>query len=251
MFWSAVGEKAFGGWDRIDVDAVLRLQRSVDRQRYLPLMIFSRLSGRYTRRLAEYQRLMARLYRAIGEVGNARVVVDSSKHVSDAYILRSARSMQLFIAHLVRDSRGVAYSWTKEVEKPEIVHGGSPMRRFHPGRMGLRWVGFNLLFELLPAFGVPSRRVVYERLVAHPREEIERILRFSGVPSTTQDVIEGRMVRLGRTHTVAGNPMRFRVGPLDLRVDDEWRDRFPDSQRRWVTILTWPLLRRYGYRAQG
>ena len=191
--------------------------------------------------------MMARLYAAIGAVAGATVVVDSSKHVSDAFLLRSARPLRLLVAHLVRDSRGVAYSWTKQVEKPETVHAGSAMRRFHPGRMGLRWISYNLLFHLLAVTGVPSLRVGYEALVTRPREEIERILRFSGVPSVTLDAIDERSVRLGPTHTVAGNPMRFKIGSLDLRVDDEWREKFPAGQRRWVTVLTWPLLRRYGY----
>jgi hypothetical protein len=247
-FWQAVGKAAFGGWGEVDAAAMLELQRAIDRQRYLPLMIFPRLSRKYASRLSEYRDAMSRVYVAIGAVAGATVVVDSSKHISDAFILRGANSFRFRVAHLVRDSRGVAYSWTKQVAKPETVHEGNAMRRFHPGRMALRWMSYNLLFHLLSATGVPSLRVDYETLVARPQEETERILRFSGLAPVSLDAIEGRSVRLEPTHTVAGNPMRFTVGTLDLRVDDEWREKFPAGQRRWVTILTWPLLRRYGYR---
>jgi len=48
-------------------------------------------------------------------------------------------------------------------------------------------------------------------------------------------------------HTVAGNPVRMRSGPLKLRVDDAWRAAMPAADRRLVTLLTFPLLARYGY----
>ena len=52
---------------------------------------------------------------------------------------------------------------------------------------------------------------------------------------------------LAFTHTVAGNPMRFRSGPLRLTVDDAWRRDMPVGQQRLVTGLTAPLLAGYGY----
>jgi hypothetical protein len=54
-------------------------------------------------------------------------------------------------------------------------------------------------------------------------------------------------VLLSPSHTVAGNPMRFRTGPTQLRRDDAWRTELPRGRRRLVTALTAPLLARYGY----
>jgi hypothetical protein len=56
-----------------------------------------------------------------------------------------------------------------------------------------------------------------------------------------------RTVALSPTHSVKGNPNRFRTGIVDLRLDDEWRHAMRPSERRLVTTLTLPLLRRYGY----
>jgi hypothetical protein len=36
-------------------------------------------------------------------------------------------------------------------------------------------------------------------------------------------------------------------GPLRLRLDDAWRAGMPARDRRLVTLLTFPLLARYGY----
>src|SRR5919201_2464721 len=46
-FWSEVGERAFGGWDRVNATQVRSLQHAVDRNRYLPLMRWPRLSAGY------------------------------------------------------------------------------------------------------------------------------------------------------------------------------------------------------------
>jgi hypothetical protein len=32
-----------------------------------------------------------------------------------------------------------------------------------------------------------------------------------------------------------------------MRLDDEWRTAMPDRDRRLVTAMTYPLLRRYGF----
>ena len=54
-------------------------------------------------------------------------------------------------------------------------------------------------------------------------------------------------VVLSASHTVAGNPMRFRTGPTKLRRDDAWRQSLPRGRRVLVSALTGPLLARYGY----
>jgi hypothetical protein len=52
---------------------------------------------------------------------------------------------------------------------------------------------------------------------------------------------------LGANHTVAGSLVRLRQGRVSIPLDDEWTSRLPPADRRLVTALTWPLLRRYGY----
>jgi hypothetical protein len=52
---------------------------------------------------------------------------------------------------------------------------------------------------------------------------------------------------VGVQHTVAGNPVRMQSGPVTLRVDDAWRGAMSARDRRLVTLLTFPLLARYGY----
>lgn len=252
-FWTQVGVHAFGGWENIDVDDVLRLQHRVDRNRYIPLMAMRWISPSYRRSLAAYSKYLAALYGGIKRVSGKEIIVDSAKHASYAFLLRQVPEIELRVLHLTRDPRGVAYSWTKQVEKPEITSRTEYMPRYHPGRMGVRWLSYNALFHLLKRLRTPTRFVRYESLVGRPRAEVEAILQFAGLAPQPEGLsfIGENFVDLAPTHTVAGNPMRFKQGRLELREDEQWRREMDRHQRRLVAWTTWPLMRSYGYRLGG
>ena len=116
-FWQAVGDAGFGGWDRVPLSDILRLRYSLDRPwSFLPLPV-SGMVGSLRARIQEYTGTLERLYRAIAEVSGASVIVDSSNLPSHAFLLRTMPAIDLRLIHLVRDSRAVAWSWQKRVEK--------------------------------------------------------------------------------------------------------------------------------------
>jgi hypothetical protein len=247
-FWTRVGKSAFGGWDQIDAQEMLALQKRVDRNRYIPSMVAPRLRPAAQADLDRYTDVLSRLYRGIGEVAGARVVIDASKHASTAFLLRKVPGIDLRVVHLVRDSRGVAYSWTKEVRKPEVTGDDAFMPVYSPSSSGRQWVAYNLLFD---ALGLLDRTMIlrYEALMADPRQGLERILAHAGEPVTPESFafLGDGWVDLGCDHTVAGNPMRFHQGRLDLRLDQAWTTKLPERDRKVVTAITWPLQLRYGY----
>lgn len=247
-FWNRVGKTAFGGWDQIDAREMLALQKRVDRNRYIPSMVVPRLRPAAAADMARYTEVLSKLYRAIGEVAGAKVVIDASKHASTAYLLRKVPGIDLRVVHLVRDSRGVAYSWTKEVKKPEVTGDDAFMPQYSPSSSGRQWVAYNLMFDALGAID-STMLLRYEALMASPREGLERILAHAGEPVTPDSFafLGDGWVDLGVDHTVAGNPMRFHQGRLDLRLDQAWTTKLPERDRRVVTAITWPLQVRYGY----
>ncbi|MDQ4004846.1 MAG: sulfotransferase [Actinomycetota bacterium] len=248
-FWAEVGQRAFGGWDRLNGRKMVELERDVARHRYIPFLIEPSLSRGHAESLRRFSMYLTRLYRTISDVSGARIVVDSSKHAAYAFLLRLIPGISLRVVHMVRDSHGVAYSWTKKVRRPEAGGEDIYMARYHPARMAARWSAYNLLFEMLPSMGVPTMTLRYEDLVASPRPSMERILRFSELPVTDEALsfLSDGTVELGKSHTVSGNPMRFKSGSLELRPDVEWREKMQRKDRRVVSALTWPLLMRYGY----
>jgi Sulfotransferase family len=248
--WSRVGDEAFGGWANVDADEVQALARSVDRHALLPLLMNPRLWPPFARQVERYAGLLGPLFQSLRRVTGARTVIDSSKAPSTAFLLRQCPGVELSAIHLVRDSRGVAYSWTKKIARPDTPGRVVFMHRYQPARIALRWVTRNAMMEMLGHAGVREVRVRYETLVQEPREEMTRVLKGLGEPFTPGDLafIADGHVTLSTNHTVMGNPMRMDRGPIPLRLDDQWRSSMGRRPREMVTILTEPFLRRYGYR---
>ena len=248
-FWRRVGEEAFGGWDTVDVAEVLALKQSVDRNRFLPLMCLPGLWPPYRARLRRYLALLDRLYRAVAAVAGPAVIVDASKHVSHAFLLRRVPGLDLRVVHLVRDSRGVALSWTRLLRRPEVVDGQAMMATTPPVVLSVRWLSHNTLFHLLGRLGVPTLLVRYESLVGRPAAELARVLAHVDQPAAGDRLgfIGDGWVQLGTGHALAGNPMRFQRGRVPLRLDEEWRHKLSRAQRLVTVGSTWPLLLRYGY----
>lgn len=270
-FWTRVGDMGFGGWDNVDGYEVARLREAVRlrrRLRTLPKAPIPEIHGRSARHLLplrsaarapsehrsnvhRYAGLMGTLYGAIAEVADARVVVDSMKFPYHIHMLPKVPGVDLRFVHLVRDSRGVAHSQTKRVQKQGAA--GRYRRQRHPVKTALRWDLVNLSIHSLTRTGIPSALVRYEDVVSAPAEQLQRIARFAGVPVAADDVgfIRGTEVDLPSGHLVAGNRMRMEMGPIRLRASDGWRTELPPRQRRLVSALTWPLIRRYAYVGRG
>jgi hypothetical protein len=257
-FWQAVGQEAFGGWGQVDVDGIARLRAQVDRARVLPQLASPALRRRLQPALGEYVGYYQRMYAAIGQVSGSPVVIDSSKHASLAFCLRTSPGIDLRVIHMVRDSRAVAYSWSKIVDRPE-ADAGSQMSTYPPASAAMRWNLQNSALQLLAQLGTPTLRVKYEDFTADPAGTLGEIAAFAGLPgpppdgsSLTAGVLDtdgaGRWwAELRATHTASGNPMRFTTGRVPVRRDDTWQAAMLASKRRTVTALTLPLLMRYGY----
>jgi UDP-N-acetylglucosamine transferase subunit ALG13 len=253
-FWQRVGKSAFGGWDRLDTEEVLRLKASVDRKRFAPRLL--RASGHldepghgdFGRRLRRYGELLLRLYSGVLEVSGAEMVVDASKHASTALVLAATPGIDLRVLHVVRDSPAVAYSWTKQVPRPE-AGPGEYMATWKPAQTAAHWTSENVLIDRLAKRGTPSQLIRYEDFAADPRGCLVKLMDFLGRSDVDEALsfIEGNTMHLDPSHTVAGNPMRFSSGPVDVVPDQTWRAAFPQQQRRLVSGLTMPLRHRYGY----
>jgi hypothetical protein len=247
-FWLAVGDHAFGGWDTVAPREALELQRRVDRHRRIPGMLWSAMRGRTTAETGRYIHALERLYASIAVVSGCPVVVDSTKDPPHAFLLWRAAAIDLRVVHLVRDSRAVAYAWTKRVRRPEVVDCDAYMGQESPQVIGWKWNDYNLLFEALRIARVPTVSMRYEDLAEAPRSHVARALslvadRIDAAPVPADD---GVFVRTGG-HSLSGNPSRFERGAVEVRPDEDWRLALPRRQFRAVTAITFPLLLRYRY----
>jgi len=247
-FWSAVGQRAFGGWPQLEPHAVAALDRLTVRLRSLPYHLFPTLRPSFAAAVSEYVSILTRLYGAIAEVSGARTIVDTSKEPNFALLLTRMDGYDVRIVHLVRDSRAVAYSWTREKPMPSPIGTQMNMPTFSPIDTATRWLVWNTAFRMLGARESRYLRISYESFVAEPRLTLQRLSAFADDPlALPASQLTANTVTLGAHHMFSGNPMRARVGDLEMRLDDEWQTKLPASQFAKVTAITWPQLRLYGY----
>jgi Sulfotransferase family len=251
-FWQEVGSRAFGGWSPVS-GRIAALQPRVVRQRFVPGLASGVARPAYLRDLEEYLEVHHRLYRAIAEVAGARTVVDASKSTAQLFALRRIEGLDLRVVNLVRDSRGVASSWSKTgIRKPQSPTG-EDMGTYPPHRLALLWAALQLECAVLGAATTHSTRLRYEDLVADPRNALEHLLDDLGltVGDGALAHVHDRSVHLEPSHGVAGSRSRFTSGRVDLAVDDAWRSTLPAGARRVVTAVTLPQLVGYGYVGPG
>jgi hypothetical protein len=174
------------------------------------------------------------------------VIVDSSKFPAYGYLLSKVPTIDLYVVHLVRDPRAVAYSWLRKKWNPDV---GEYLDVYSPTRSSLAWDYINLTVEaILGGSRDRSLTLRYEDLVKSPREAVERILKLVREEVPQLPFVAEDKVVLGPSHMVAGNPGVYKeTGIVQLRLDEEWRSRMRLRDKRLVTLLTFPLLLRYGY----
>jgi glycosyltransferase involved in cell wall biosynthesis len=252
-FWRAVVNRAFGGFNQVNVKAMQALRQSVQSTRHIPLLALPALRlPAYRQRLKEYAGVLGQLYGGIDAVSGGKVIVDSSKVPPYAFLLNQVPNVDLHIVHLVRDSRATAFSWQRKKRRPEIHWKTAYMDRYSPVRSALEWDIMNGLFHVLQDGHAKIVRVRYEDLVQEPAAVMSRILASLGQVPSRLDFLSGNGVaRLNVNHTVSGNPNRFEQGPIRIKPDIEWQTQMPAAHKALVTALTWPWLVGYGYLGSG
>lgn len=246
-FWSNVAHWIEHHYGPFPAERALFLQRAHIRSLPLQLFRLKRAKKSASSPGAEYGQLLAQLYTGIGAVSSADVVVDSSKGPHDAYVISQFTELDLFVIHLVRDPRGVAYSWSRRAWNPDKPAGYFEQQP--ASEVAIRWVTRNAVTEILLArrLGPRYMRVRYEDFVSDPDETIGQIsamctARRLPLPAS------GGVISFGPNHNVSGNPSRLATGPVPIRPDHEWTERMSRRPMLAATIGAAPLLRRYGYR---
>jgi Sulfotransferase domain len=247
-FWTSVGKRAFGGWDVAEAERIESMRAAVERNRYIPQLLSPVRRPAFATQLDGYLQRLDAVYDAIAEVSDCRTIVETSKGPAHALVLRLLRNVDLRVCLLVRDSRGVAYSWTRRRLRTEIPGAEIYMDTYSPVRTAVEWAGFNTAFSLMPLLGVPTQRVRYEDVMDRPGQEIARLAEFARPWRPAESgFTDSRTVRLDADHSVAGNPSRFSTGEVELVPDYEWVSAMPGRQRSAMTLMTAPWLLRYGY----
>lgn len=248
-FWVKVFREAYGGMDGLCAREMYDLRRKSASMRHIPLFIMPGWDPRKSKRIAEFSEHLEKLYSAIRDQAESRVIIDCSKSFSYGYVLESMELIDLYVVQIVRDPRGVAH----EKLKRKIYQPGDG-KPVYSGRYGLlessvTWDVQNLAAELFwKRFREKYLKIHYEEFVIRPRETVEKILRMVGEEVSCPQFIEAHKVLLSSIdHSAAGNPVRFNNGTVEIKPDFEWVTEMSLRNKSIVTSITWPLLLKYGY----
>lgn len=247
-FWSGVSRALFASDPaHADIDAGRLLRAALDETRQAPWLLQRHVPAAHRAAITLYTGLLERLYAAILASSAERVVVDSSGDGTHGLILAKAPNVALHVIHLIRDPRAVAFSWKRQRRRVEIHWANAEMPIETARTSATRWAINNLLVERLAPLAASYRRVRYEDFVADPDAALRQILEpHRSLINGTSSPRATELV-LAPTHTVSGNPMRFRQGPVAIKLDDEWRGALCRRERRTIEAITLPLLLRYRY----
>lgn len=196
----------------------------------------------YAEGRAELRRFVQLLYPAVAEVTGQSWVVDSSKSISYAQLLRETFGDDtVHIVHLVRDGRGVLASRLRSVTAKRAW--GFLRRLPYLVQDVVDWQRFNRRAE--EEFGdMPHYTLVtYDEmirdlagLVSGPLEQLE--FRHHGPAD---------QVMLTLNHTAHGNRNRLLTGEVTLQEDLRWKTELSPLLRGLAAIIAGRSLDRYGF----
>ncbi len=247
-FWAQVTVEAFGCKPGdLPAEQFNRLRYQVQGYRQIPALWLNWLrSADYQRKLHDYTTILNRLYMAVRRISSADVIVDSSKVPQYAWMLAETEEIELHMVHLIRDSRGAAFSWQRRRIRPEITAERTYMDKHSMIRSAAEWNAFNYLVQSRRSSYASYTVIKYEDLVTDPHSELRKVMSaLGGDPAISMEI--GKSLVLESCHTASGNPARFKVGEIGMSLDVEWEHAMRNSHRLLVTAFTAPGLFRYRY----
>ena len=246
-FWSAVVAKAFGQLTREQAGELNKLEQRVIRRLRILGLVPVRWSTRWAKRIHIMLEERDRFYQTICDIANVECIVDSGKEVTFGSMMARLNNTSFTTIHLVRDPRGVAFSWQKQVRSDSEPRD---MPRSPAAKTAARWISSNLLVQFsLRRLSSAYSRVRYEDLVAYPDDIARQISCATASPAGSYTCADHEVQHANEHHLVGSNPgVRRHLGDdLRLTLDEEWRTRLPRGQQWLVTAVCGCLMTAYDY----
>ncbi len=214
-----------------------RVGRAADVVQQALLVLGNRwLHGLVSRRFckAHYEAAQNALfwYEMIRRVSGCPIFVDSTKDPRRLKALYLADPEPFKLIYLVRDGRAVASARMRRENRDMRISAQM-------------WVSANRK-SLWAQHGIPAHKrsfLQYEQLCRQPKETMERVCAFIGIPFDEDMLI----LRKKESHNIGGNPMRFRQGETTIQLDEQWREHLSAADLRTFERVAGRWNRRLGY----
>ena len=248
--WENILGRLFGGVENINASEIIYRYKHRRLLKSVPLLAIPGGKHIISGSMENYVGNLDKLYQSIISCNKCKVIIDTTKYPNYGYVLKKIPSIEMYIIHLIRDPRAVSYSWQRS--KLLDPHKGVFFKTRNHLSSALTWLDQNLRAEILgKLFPQNYLKLKYEDFVQEPEKTFSSILNLVGEKTTQSPFKNGHTIYLKTDHSVAGNPVRFKSGTVDLFLDEEWKKSMTAREKKIVTSITWPLLNRYGYKIRS
>ena len=199
----------------------------------------------------DYQQAIKDLYHAIFEATNASMIIDSSKIAPFVNVVAQMEEFDIYVLHLVRDPRAVAYSWQKTIKRQDVEAGTNLfMEKRTPTRSSIRWQLVNIFAESLKKKDdLKYHYLKYEHFAKNPAKHIADILTFLDKSPSEIPVEDNKIQLKAIDYGIWGNPnVRQQKDIVKVRYDDTYKQKLSFNARLTATLMSMPMLLKYGYR---
>jgi hypothetical protein len=238
-FWRTVTEKLRNVQSQGGVTPVQSRRAKV--KALLQLLVGGKLPSR--EQALGYALATYRLFKAVQDVSQKPIVLDSSKNPMRLLYLSASGLFNIKIIHLIRDGRAYLNSTRMPVKMP--AQGGQTSPAQNAWRASWRWLLTNALSSLLCS-RLPKTSwcaIKYEDLASAPSGVMQRLCGFLNLKYSAE-LLEGDKPV---AHNISGSRWRYQAG-RSVHLDEKWRAELPAGRRMAFTILAGWLNRKYGYR---
>lgn len=152
-------------------------------------------------------------------------IIDSSKVLSRLIELNERTEIKLYVVHVIRDVRGVAYSYYKR---------GRPTA----GRV-FEWLASNLGTARYAKKNLPAGRYLrirYEDFAAKPEATLQQIIIPVGLHLDTTDI--SKQLNQRTSYRFGGNGMRTQA-ISNIKPDTSWQKKLPIKYKVLGSLVNW------------
>lgn len=239
-FWSEVISKV--GWRESDFKKYKKYQYEFDapKRRY----VFKINDHANSLGFDDFLSKNNEIFSAISEVSGNSIIFDSSKSPQRAFNLSKSDLLDVKIIHLMRDPRGVVWSYKKSFKKNERAGLQKDMKATSLLKAIYSWLATNSrAFSTVKSANVPTLSVMYEEFCINPDYEIQRILEFVLDEKPRQKINLSNSLTT-ESHTIAGNRLRMKRD-IVIKPDFAWKSNLNVFQKAFIYLLTFPMLKKF------
>lgn len=189
--------------------------------------------------------LLHRFYSKIYLTTKASVLIDDSKVLQYLYILKELDLFDIYVIHLIRDPRAVAFSWARK----KVTQNNQYMMTHSPIISAIKWFRTHLFILISHGF-VNSERYIqirYEDLTANPSDVLKKINQTLGLINPIIFNQKNEFYIQKEDHLLFSNPSTLKMGPNIIKLDAEFRKKGKWWSNTLVTLICWPLMVWFNY----